>query len=181
MIERLDFYLRDVLGTAYDVVNATLAADSDDVLDAITRARAITEARGSADFTSISAAFKRMKNILRQAAEKKIEWEGHGFSRAVGAQGGAAASAAEVEAENELIAAFERVSVRFREYKETRNYAAAVREMASLRAPVDAFFDHVMVMAEDPGVRARRLALLQAIVNEFSSVADFSEIVTESK
>ncbi len=73
--ERLHFYLKDVRGFAYDVVNAVLAAGADDVRDAIARAEALTAARGSADFAAVSAAFKRIKNILRQAEEK-------GFARA---------------------------------------------------------------------------------------------------
>ena len=68
--ERLHFYLKDVRGFAYDVVNAVLAADTDDVRDAMARAQALTAARVSADFEAVSAAFKRIKNILRQAAEK---------------------------------------------------------------------------------------------------------------
>ena len=51
-------------GFAYDVVNAVLAADADDVRDAIARAEALTAARASADFEAMSAAFKRIKNIL---------------------------------------------------------------------------------------------------------------------
>ena len=70
--ERLQFYLRDVREFAYDVVNAVLAAGADDVRDAIARAEALTAARGSEDFTAISAAFKRIKNILRQAEEKQF-------------------------------------------------------------------------------------------------------------
>ncbi len=68
--ERLQFYLKDVRGFAYDVVNAVLAAGADDVRDAIARAEALTAARGSEDFAAVSAAFKRIKNILRQAEEK---------------------------------------------------------------------------------------------------------------
>src|SRR5271157_83552 len=70
--ERLEFYLKDAHQPryAYDVVNAVLAVDSDDVVDAAARAQAVSKVRGSADFESISVAFKRMKNILRQAAEK---------------------------------------------------------------------------------------------------------------
>ena len=67
--ERLEFYLRDVRGFAYDVVNAVLAADADDVVDALARAEAVSKVRPSADFDSISVSFKRMKNILRQARE----------------------------------------------------------------------------------------------------------------
>src|SRR5947209_1601587 len=67
--ERLEFYLRDVRGFAYDVVKAVLASDADDVVDAIARAEAVTRARLSQDFESITIAFKRIKNILRQASE----------------------------------------------------------------------------------------------------------------
>ena len=59
-------------GFAYDVVNAVLAAGADDVRDAIARAEALTAVRGSDDFAAISAAFKRIKNILRQAEEKGL-------------------------------------------------------------------------------------------------------------
>ena len=71
MRERLEFYLRDARGFAYDVVNAVLAAGSDDMVDAIARAEAVSEVRGSEDFASISVAFKRIKNILRQARESE--------------------------------------------------------------------------------------------------------------
>src|SRR5438876_10159942 len=67
--ERLEFFLRDVRGFAYDVVKAVLASDADDIVDAIARAEAVTKARPSQDFESISIAFKRIKNILRQASE----------------------------------------------------------------------------------------------------------------
>src|ERR1700751_3907261 len=72
--ERLEFFLPDVHGYAYAIVNAVRAADADDVVDALARAEAVAKVRPSADFESISIAFKRMKNILRQAAEtnKKV-------------------------------------------------------------------------------------------------------------
>src|SRR5437588_3605172 len=69
--ERIEFYLRDQLGYAYDVVNAVLAAGADDIVDAVARAAAVSEVRGSVDFASISVAFKRIKNILHQARETK--------------------------------------------------------------------------------------------------------------
>src|SRR5205085_935888 len=72
--ERLDFYLREARGFAYDVVNAVLVADSNDVADAVKRAAAVTEVRGSADFAAIATSFKRIKNILRQAEQAKRTW-----------------------------------------------------------------------------------------------------------
>jgi glycyl-tRNA synthetase beta chain len=65
--------------------------------------------------------------------------------------------------------------------KEERKYEDALLEIAKLRPAVDLFFDKVMVMVDDPAVRANRLALLQTLVNEFSTIADFSEIVTQGK
>ena len=70
--ERLEFYLREAKGQAYDVVKAVLAAGANDVRDAVARAEAVTAVRGSEDFAAVSAAFKRMKNILAQAAEKEL-------------------------------------------------------------------------------------------------------------
>ncbi len=69
--ERLEFYLREAKGQAYDVVKAVLAVGANDVRDAVARAEAVTAVRGSDDFAAVSAAFKRMKNILAQAGEKE--------------------------------------------------------------------------------------------------------------
>ena len=72
--ERLEFYLRDVLGFKYDVVNAVLAAGSDDVMDAVARAEAVTKVRPSADFESISIAFKRIKTFSVRQLKPEIMW-----------------------------------------------------------------------------------------------------------
>jgi glycyl-tRNA synthetase beta chain len=165
--ERLEFYLRDVLGLAYDVVNATLAANADDVVDAVARASAVAKVRPSGDFESISVAFKRMKNILRQAAEKKIKIA-EPFDPA----------ALKDQEEKMLAAAVPQVAKKVQELSTSRQYDPALLEISKLRPPVDAFFDKVMVMVEDENLRANRLGLLQTLVREFSSIADFSEIVT---
>jgi glycyl-tRNA synthetase beta chain len=170
MRERLEFYLRDTRGFAYDVVNAVLAAGCDDVVDAIARAEALTRVRGSADFTSISVAFKRTKNILRQAREggKKIA-------------GQIDTAALTEHSEKALATAVPEVAAEVRQLREQKNYVAALTEISRLRQPIDLFFDKVMVMVDDERVRSNRLALLQTLLNEFSTIADFSEIVTETK
>src|SRR5262249_13641062 len=61
------------------------------------------------------------------------------------------------------------------------DYRAALVEIARLRPALDAFFDQVMVMVEDTKLRANRLALVARILHDFSTIADFSEIVTEKK
>jgi glycyl-tRNA synthetase beta chain len=65
--------------------------------------------------------------------------------------------------------------------REKHDYESALVEISKLRPAVDLFFDKVMVMVDDERVRANRLALLQTLQQNFSTVADFSEIVTEGK
>ncbi len=168
--ERLEFYLRDTRGYAYDVVNAVLAADSNDVVDAVARAEAVSKVRGSADFESISIAFKRMKNILRQADENKRGIAGHLDPAAL-----------QEESEKQLAAQIPQTAANVEKLRAAHNYQPALLEIAKLRPTIDRFFDKVMVMVEDDSVRANRLALLQTVVKEFSTIADFSEIVTEAK
>src|ERR1700691_2198002 len=170
--ERLEFYLKDVHEPryAYDVVNAVLAVDSDDVVDAVARAEAVSKVRGSADFESISVAFKRMKNILRQAIEKTnviaIRVDPAGLRE---------------ESEKELAALIPQTVATVEKLRMTRDYEGALLAIAKLRPAIDKFFDNVMVMVDDDNLRANRLTLLQTVVKEFSTIADFSEIVTEGK
>ncbi|HEV2468581.1 MAG TPA: glycine--tRNA ligase subunit beta [Candidatus Sulfotelmatobacter sp.] len=168
--ERLEFYLRDVCGYSYDVVKAVLGADAADVVDAIARAEAVKQVLHMPEFQAIGAACKRMRNILRQADEKKIS------------------TAAKVEAlpnsadeEKNLIAYLEEEGPRVEEYRAKKEYLDALRALSTAREPVDKFFDKVMVMVDDERVRANRLALLRTLLKEFSTIADFSEIAMEGK
>jgi glycyl-tRNA synthetase beta chain len=168
--ERAEFYLRDTQGFAYDVVNAVLAADAQDIVDAQARAEAVSRVRASDDFASISLAFKRMRNILRQAAQA-------GKKPAPVLD----PSTLREEAEKALSAQIPETAVRVDALRAQRNYEAALVEISKLRSLIDHFFDKVMVMVEDELLRANRLALLQTILNKFSTIADFAEIVTEGK
>jgi len=170
--ERLEFYLRDVLGYSYDVVNAVLAVGADDVVDVLARAQAVAKARSSEDFAAISAAFKRMKNILRQASEA-----GKWSPASHGAGFGSAEQFAD-PAERQLASRSAAVAGEVTRLRSAGQYEAALSEISRLRPEVDTFFDKVMVMVDDEAVRTRRLALLQTLLNEFSTIADFSEIVT---
>ncbi len=163
--ERLSFYLKDVRGFAYDVVSAVLAAGADDVRDAIARAEALTAARGSEDFLAVSAAFKRIKNILRQAEEK-------GF--AIGSPKDVKL-AAEAQQLADAAAALVPVVANLRQQ---RAYGEALAAIATLRPVVDAFFDKVMVLDNDPAIRGANLGLIDEVLRDFSGIADFSEIVT---
>lgn len=165
--ERLEFYLRDVRGFAYDVVNAVLAAGADDIVDAIARAEAVAQVRGSEDFQAIGVAFKRIKNILRQAAEKNL-FEG-GFLRLQ-------PELFTDEAVKQLAAVVADVMPKVEEHSKHKQYQAALAEIAKIKAPLDTFFEKVMVMVDDPKLRNERLALLSMILLSFK-IADFSEIV----
>jgi glycyl-tRNA synthetase beta chain len=165
--ERLEFYLREAKGQAYDVVKAVLAAGANDVRDAVARAEAVTAVRGSEDFAAVSAAFKRMKNILAQAEEKGIA-----------AGGSVAAGLLREPSEQTLAERSAAVAERVKSLTAEKDYRAALESVATLRGPVDAFFDAVMVMAPELEIRANRLALLRRVLKDFSGIADFSEIVT---
>jgi glycyl-tRNA synthetase beta chain len=163
--ERLNFYLKDVRGFAYDLVNAVLATDVDDVRDAIARAEALTAVRGSEDFAAISAAFKRIKNILRQAEEKKFVI-------------GSSASIKLAPEAQVLYDAAAFLAPKVARLRQERAYIPALVEIATLRPVVDAFFDKVMVLDPDPDVRGAHLGLIDEVLRSFSTIADFSEIVT---
>jgi len=168
--ERVQFYLRDVLGFKYDLVNAVLAVGADDVIDVIARAEAVRSVFDMPEFQAIAAACKRMRNILRQAAEKRIYIANRfeGFIEAA-------------PEEKDLADFMERTSLKVEEYRRKKEYKEALLLLSTAREHVDRFFDKVMVMVDEERIRANRLALLQTLLREFSTIADFSEIVTEGK
>jgi glycyl-tRNA synthetase beta chain len=168
--ERLEFYLRDILGFAYDVVSAVLAVDADDIVNAVARANAVKEVRDHPDFQSIVIACKRIRNILRQANEKNIK-PAEAFE----------CLSDEAEEAKLLKTKVEQVASTVEKHTRDKDYASALLMLASLREAVDHFFDKVMVFVDDERVRANRLALLQILLKQFSTIADFSEIVTEGK
>src|SRR5580700_4395029 len=168
--ERLEFYLKDVCGYAYDVVKAVLGADAEDVVDALARAEAVKEVLHMPEFQAIGAACKRMRNILKQADEKGITMAAK-FQPLPDSAQEEKALAAYVEVNGPKVGALQKDA----------KYHDALLLLSTARGPVDAFFDKVMVMVDDERVRANRFALLRTLLKEFSTIADFSEIVTEGK
>jgi glycyl-tRNA synthetase beta chain len=168
--ERLEFYLKDVRGYGYDVVKSVLAAGSEDVVDVLARAEAVKQVMHMPEFLAIGAACKRMRNILRQAEEKNIL-----PAEILQILPGSA------DEENNLVAYLERTGTQVEAHRKNKEYLEALLLLSSAREPVDKFFDKVMVMVEDEKIRANRLALLRTLLRQFSTIADFSEIVTEGK
>jgi glycyl-tRNA synthetase beta chain len=177
--ERLEFYLKDVRGYGYDVVKAVLAADANDVVDALARAEAVHQVRKDRgqEFEDICLSFKRIKNILRQAGEK-------GFvipdGPAEGAGGWLLGNMADAEKELYTHGAVS-VWAGYDVCRKRGDYRSALASAASLRPLLAKFFDEIMVMVDDERIRANRLGILNKIYTSFSTIADFSEIVTEGK
>ncbi len=163
MLDRIRYYFRDIRGFQYDEVNAVLAARWDDLVDVEERLSAVQAVRKTENFEPLAASFKRIRNILKQA---RFTGDGAVIDPAI----------LEPGPEADLYRAFEEVRVR----ASTLSYGLALEAIASLRPKVDLFFDKVLVNAADPGVRQNRLALLHTLLREFSTIADFSEIVTAS-
>jgi glycyl-tRNA synthetase beta chain len=167
--ERVDFYLREVRGQAYDVVKAVMVSGADDLRDLVARAEAVTAVRGSenaATFLAVAAAFKRMRNILEQAADRH-----EAFADQVNS------ALFTDEAERALYETGGQVADQVESLATERRYLPALIAIAGLRPVVDAFFDRVMVMAPEPEIRANRLTLVGRTVRDLSRIADFSEIV----
>jgi glycyl-tRNA synthetase beta chain len=167
LLERLRHFLRDVRGHRYDEVNAVLGGSGDSPLDAAERAQAISKVRPTPDFEPLAVSFKRIKNILEQAG---------GVDTFASAQVDLALL--EEGAEQQLHSAFEQVKSKVAAHKNNGAYAEALADIASLRPAVDRFFDDVLVNAKEETIRRNRLALLARLLREFSTIADFAEIVS---
>ena len=153
--ERVKFYFKDHRGFQYDVIAACMAVGRSNLVDLETRLERVQNLRSTPDFEPLAAAFKRIRNILDQA-----KFEGAG-----------AIDEALLEAgpEKELFEEYQRIAGQ-----------PVENVISKLRPKVDLFFDKILVNAPDAKVRLNRLTLLHTLLAEFSTIADFSEIVTHS-
>lgn len=164
MNERIQFYLRDFLNFPYDEVNAVMRPPLTTLADLAERAEAVRGIRGSDDFEPLAASFKRIKNILKQAAFNTPR----PVDETLLAPG----------PERDLFAAFSCVR---QAAGASTSYRDKLSTIASLRPQVDLFFDKILVNDPNQDVRRNRLALLYSLLTEFSTIADFSEIVTQAQ
>lgn len=150
-----------------DVVEAVLSAGFDDLVAAQLRLQAVSDWASRSEFASMSSAFKRVMNI--------VEKQGKDVSA------GKVNLALLVETqEKELFKAFEAVAGKCTQALSSDDYGGALKEISTLKAPVDAFFDKVMVMAEDKALRENRVRLLVEIGGLFNRIAHFALIQTEA-
>ncbi|MCB1464799.1 MAG: glycine--tRNA ligase subunit beta [Nitratireductor sp.] len=162
--DRLKVFLRDT-GARHDLIDAVVTPESDDLLIVVEKVRALQKLIESEDGQNLLAGYKRAANIL--AAEEK---KGTAIADSV-----SSALFAEAE-EKALYEAIETAEAEAAKAVASEDFEGAMSALAKLRSPVDAFFEKVLVNAEDEKVRANRLALLSRIRTATSTVADLGKI-----
>lgn len=155
MLERVQYYFREVRGYKYDEVNAVLKVGISTIKDVEDRLKQLAAVRPTPNFEPLAASFKRINNILKQAdfaaANPAVE-----------------VTLLEEGPEKDLYLAYER------EFE-------SLEAVAGLRPYVDRYFDKVMVNVPDQNLRKNRLSMLSHMLRKFSTIADFSEIVTSGE
>ena len=164
--DRMKVYLRDK-GARHDLIDAVFSlGDQDDLALIVKRVEALGGFLNTGDGANLLAGVKRASNIL--GIEEKKDKVSHA--------GKADAKLLSEPQEKALFAAIQKVSGDTKKAIDVENFAGAMRALAELRAPVDAFFEKVTVNAEDAKLRVNRLRLLSEIRAATLSVADFSKI-----
>ncbi|MCU4496425.1 glycine--tRNA ligase subunit beta [Acinetobacter ursingii] len=146
-------------GVAIDVIQSVQALSPKSPLDFDHRIKAVNHFKNLPEAQALAAANKRVANIL--AKEGQIV-------------GDVDTSLLVEDAEYALFNALQTVTPIVQPLLEAHNYTDALSQLASLREPIDAFFDNVMVMAEDPKLKANRLRLLAQLRGLFTAIADVS-------
>jgi glycyl-tRNA synthetase beta chain len=175
LIEKVSTFLQNRIshllaeeGFSKDVIAAIVSVSVDDVPSVRNRVNALESLKARPDFEPLAVGFKRVVNIIRKSGQKEE---------------GAAPEAVDTklfehQSEGALFEEFKAVDQKVSDAMEKGSFDRALVEIASLRDAVDRFFDGVMVMAEDTGIRRNRLALLGHIAGLFGKFADFSKLST---
>ncbi|MBI5882509.1 MAG: glycine--tRNA ligase subunit beta [Elusimicrobia bacterium] len=154
-----------------DAVRSVRDAVLTDVVAAVGRLKAIEEMRSEPGFPDLCGAFKRAANILKSSKTPA----------APGAEGAALLPALKEPAELALLDSLERLEGEVSAAVSGGDFLAGLRLLAAIKPPLDRFFEEVMVMAEDQGLRQARIALLSRLVRCFRSVADLAEIAVSGR
>jgi glycyl-tRNA synthetase beta chain len=147
------------LGVDGQAVEAVTSVGFDDVNDTLKKIQALSAIRGKEDFSVLAASYKRIRNIIKDNSATDVR-----------------ETLLSETAEKELASVFGRLAGDVEPLLEARDYNGALAAMLVLKAPVDEFFNGVMVMADDEDVRANRLNLLTAISALFLRVGDISKM-----
>jgi glycyl-tRNA synthetase beta chain len=159
IVDRLRNYYRDQ-GFGSELISAVLLSDWDTLPDLDARLKALSGFMGQKEAAGLAAANKRIGNILRKAEDsisKEID-----------------TSLLLIEEESVLFQEITKVEKQVMPLLEKGDYHASLGLLASLSVPVDGFFDAVMVMDDDAGLRINRLSLLAKLKGLFDRIADLS-------
>jgi glycyl-tRNA synthetase beta chain len=167
LLDRARFVLRERGNLAYDEINAAISAGADDLVEAVKRMEAIQAIRKTKNFEPLAVSFKRIRKIIEKAGPE-AGWRLPAVRPELFTE----------DAERNLHSRAMSVIGAVEQHKRSARYKDALQEIAGLRPEVDRFFEEVMVMADDVQARKNRLTLLSTLLREFSTIADFSEIVT---
>lgn len=146
-------------GLSIDVIQAVQALDPASPLDFDSRVKAVSHFKTLPEAKALAAANKRVANILAKESNVSGEVDANLLTE---------------QAEKDLYQALQAITPVVTPLLQARDYTPALTELAALRAPIDAFFDGVMVMADDANIRQNRLGLLAQLRALFTSVADIS-------
>ncbi|MEW6040108.1 MAG: glycine--tRNA ligase subunit beta, partial [Elusimicrobiota bacterium] len=152
-------------GFKFDEIRAVLSCGFERPSDALKRLEALSAIRRENDFAPLISGYKRAANIVRQAQQKNISFNKDGAVQEV---------LLKEEEEKTLYQLVIKIESGITPLLEERNYHNVLLRLVSLRTPIDTFFEKVMVMADDPEIRANRLSLLKKIVFLFLKIADLS-------
>lgn len=144
---------------AVDVVEAAVAVSCDNLNETVARIAALASFKERPDFEPLAVAFKRVGNIVKEGTDLPVQ-----------------TTLFQDQAEHGLYSAVQSAASKVAECIAARDYLTALTEISSLRGAVDAFFDQVMVMAEDVAIRDNRLALLTSIARMVGAIADFGKL-----
>ncbi len=150
-------------GQSHDVVDAVLTLGIGNLTDDMNRISALEQMKKDPNFEALSISFKRVVNIIKKTP-CGTDVDPAGF---------------EDDAERILHQKYMEIRDKVHELMTQKKYLDALQLIATIRETVDAFFDSVMVMAEDMNVRQNRLTLLSEIASLFTNFADFSKISAE--
>ena len=156
--ERLDSYYREQ-GIRSETVQAVLALNSDDLVDNDRRIRALDTFAAGDNVKNLLASAKRIRNILKKNGER---------------DGAVQTALLQEPAEQALWQAWQDKQPAFEQALAASDYRAALEPLATLGAPLDAFFTDVMVMSDDPALQQNRLTLLTTLQRGFDKIADLS-------
>ena len=143
-----------------DLIDAVLEVGDVDVIDILKRVRALAEFRLTPNFEEVYNALNRVLRILPPDAPETVD-----------------ATLLCDDAEKRLFDCITEAELGFQQSIQERDYAKLLTQLAALQSAIDAFFDDVLVMAEEPALRANRLALLNQIGRNIYAVADLTKLV----